>query len=310
MSASADIRRVFAVLVVATVAAGCGAGTAPLHPADVGVSGDPAVRTGRLTQDEVWSGAVIVTRELVVPRGRTLTIDPGTRVQFTAQVEPFSKIVVEGAFYAQGDFQENVFFSAEEASEEWNGVVVGADAVARLSYARFQLDARVHCQSSSVQFSFCHFSGSGQAAVIVDGAAPTIEDCVFQNNVAGVRCMQQASGEVLNNSFIGNIYGIVCDDGSQPTIARNVIANNRENGILCRGASSPEIQSNNILRNGRHAVRDGGRLIDNFIQGNNGTPPLATEVSLDPQSAQVFGVEEVVSARSSPVPEAGDRRFR
>ena len=288
---------------------GCGPGLTPARPSS-GDGGDPVVRTGTLAQDEVWSGEVVVTREVIVPRGRTLTIEPGTRIQFTSGVDPSSKLVVNGSLYAQGDFQQNVFFSAEEATEAWNGVLIGGDAVARFSYVRFQLDARAHCQSSSAQFSFCQFSGSRQAALIVDGSAPTIEDCVFQSNVVGVRFMQQATGEVLNSSFFGNVYGIVCDDGSQPTVARNVIANNRENGILCRGSSSPLVQSNNILRNGRHAVRDGGRLLENFVQGNNGTPPLTPDMSLSPNSPQIFGVEEVVSSRSSPVSEAGDRRFR
>ncbi|MDA1193309.1 MAG: right-handed parallel beta-helix repeat-containing protein [Candidatus Poribacteria bacterium] len=290
------------------------AGNIPTDAPDRRIDGDPddpVIRTGVLAQDEIWrGGTILVTRELIVPEGRTLTIEAGTRVQFTTGVEPTSKIVVNGALYAQGDFQDFVFFVAETDSSDWNGIFYANNSVGRLSYAFFQQNTRVNVRSSPVQLSFCQFLESLRgAAVTVAESSPLIEDCLFRSNVAGVQCLEQSSPEILNNTFIGNVYGIVCDNGAQPTVARNIIANNREYGVYSRGASSPEIQNNNIVRNGKHAVRDGGRLFDNFIQGNNGLPPTVVEMSLSPQSNQVFGVEEVVSARSSSVSEAGERRL-
>ena len=264
-----------------------------------GFSGEPTIVSGRLADDTVWRGAVVVDGEILVPEGVTLTIQSGTRISFAEGVEPSSKIIVEGSIYAQGDFQTLVLMAGEPRSKEWHGVLMEEGSVGRLAYTQF-IGAKVHCQ----------FSENAGAGLTIEGSNPTVEDSLFRSNVVGLHVIRQAAPDVMNNSFIGNIYGVVCDDGGQPNLDRNVIANNREEGILCRGASSPQVQNNNIVRNGRYAVKDGGRLLDNFIQGNNGAPPTAVEVSLNAQGGQVFGVEEVISTRSSPNAEAGERRFR
>jgi parallel beta-helix repeat protein len=302
-------------LVVAALAlfVGC-AGAGHLAPRAAGraygTNDEPVIKTGALTQDEVWSGVIVVSREVLVPKGQTLTLEPDTRVTFETDVEPSSKIVVEGTLYAQGDFQRPVFFAAEERSNLWHGILFETGSVGRITYGQFQLEAKLHLRTDAAQVTFCHFADNSGAAITLEGASPTIEDTVIRNSVVGIRCLRQSSPDVLNNSLIGNVIGVLCEDGSQPNIARNVIANNRQQGILSQGASSPHVNANNLVRNGGYAVQDGGRLTDNFVQGNNGLPPNLVETSLNPQNPQVFGVEEVISTRSSPVPEAGDRRLR
>lgn len=280
-------------------------------PSDPNVRAESTVtKSGTIAADEVWSGAILVRGEVFVPEGRTVTVEPNARILFATDSEPSSKIVVEGAFYAQGDFQRSVFFAADARTKAWHGVLFEPGSAGRVSYGQFQYETRLHIRSSAVGVTFSQFSDNTGAAVTVEAASPTVEDNVFRTNVVAVRCLRQASPDILNNTIIGNVYGVVAEDGSQPNIARNVIASNRQQGIVSQGASSPHVNSNNIVRNGGYAVQDGGRLSDNFIQGNNGTVPIAVDTSLSVNSAQLFGVEEVVSARSSPVPEAGDRRTR
>ncbi len=310
------MRRAVALCVLVAAALllhGCGASKGAYtdewgNPSD-GFSGEPTIVSGRLEEDTVWRGAVLVDGEVLAPEGVTLTIQAGTRISFAEGVEPSSKIIVEGSIYAQGDFQTFVLMAGEPRSKEWHGVLMEEGSVGRLAYTQL-IGAKVHTRSAASQISYCQFSENAGAGLTVEGSNPTVEDSLFRSNVVGLRVIRQAAPDVLNNSFIGNIYGVVCDDGGQPNLDRNIIANNREEGVLCRGASSPQVQNNNIVRNGRYAVKDGGRLLDNFIQGNNGAPPTAVETSLNAQGGQVFGVEEVISTRSSPNAEAGERRFR
>jgi parallel beta-helix repeat protein len=280
------------------------------HDADGPSPADPTLRTGTLSADETWRGLVVVTGEVVVPEGRSLAIAPNAHVQFSVGAEPSAKIVVEGGLYAEGDFQRPVLFTAERRTSQWHGVLLEEGSSARFTNAHFQFEAGVVARTTSARFSYCEFADNSSAALTIEAAAPTVEDSVFRANGVGIRVLRQAAPEILNSTIIGNVFGIVVEDGSQPTIARNVIANNRQHGVVSQGASSPNITSNNIVRNGGYAVLDGGRLVDNFIQGNNGGPPALVETSLSPQGRQVFGVEEVLSARPSPVPEAGDRRIR
>ena len=43
-----------------------------------------ATTSGQLTQDETWSGTVVITGDVIVPAWVTLTIEPGTLIVFTA----------------------------------------------------------------------------------------------------------------------------------------------------------------------------------------------------------------------------------
>ena len=312
----ADMPRTILVFLLAVTALlhGCGTSTrlAGYDGAswdDAGDDSEPNIRSGRLATDEVWRGTIVIDGEVLVPEGVTLTIQAGTRVSFAEGVEPSSKIIVEGSVYAQGDFQTPVYFAAEPQSAEWHGVLMEEGSVGRLAYAQL-IGGKVHTRSASTQISYSQFSENAGAALTIEGSNPTVEDSLFRRNVVGIRVIRQGAPDIMNNTLIGNVYGVVCDDGGQPNVDRNVIANNREDGILSRGASSPQVQNNNILRNGGYAVKDGGRLRDNFIQGNNGLPSNAVETGLSPQGGQLFGVEEVISARSSPNAEAGERRFR
>ena len=80
---------------------------------------------------------------------------------------------------------------------------------------------------------------------------------------------------------------------------------NYQNAITCYSTASPEIVSNNITMNIGWAVYDGGRLRDNFIQGNKQVGPNITELAVGIQGDQYYGVEEVFEPRNSPVAEAG-----
>ena len=127
----------------------------------------------------------------------------------------------------------------------------------------------------------------------------------FNRNGTGSKFQGSAAPDVEYNEFTANQYGIVCEDDSRPRIQYNILRANYENAIVCYSTASPEIVSNNITNNVGWAVYDGGRLRDNFIQGNKQVGGSITELSVGTQSEQFYGVEEAFEPRNSPVPEAG-----
>ena len=296
---------------------GCGGSVRDAFPTGAADSSDSnglTVKSGELPSSEVWRGHVSVQGEVLVPEGTTLTIERGCRVVFDAQADgdalSSSRLTILGEIYALGDADAPVSFIAEPGSRQWRGVLLEPTGAGRIAHARFAA-AKAHTRSSSVQFQFCQFENArDHAALAVEASSPLVEDCRFMGNDAAVMCDRQASPELLNNTIAGNAWGVICDNGSDPIIERNFIRNNLDAAVLCRGASSPQVRSNNIMHNGGYAVKDGGRLSDNFIQGNNGVHPNAVDTGATPQGFQVNGVEEIVSARSSRHPEAGDRLFR
>jgi hypothetical protein len=127
-------------------------------------------------------------------------------------------------------------------------------------------------------------------------------------NEIAIKCTGDASPEISRNLIRANNFGIVSEDGATPRITRNIRSDTRQDAIVSYSASSPSLISNNILRNGGWAVYDGGRLTDNFIQGNNKVGPNVIDRSTSRSSEQYYSVDEVEGPRSSQVLDAGPRR--
>ena len=189
---------------------------------------------------------------------------------------------------------------------DWAGIQIEATSPnSRLTYCRIQhATIGIIARTDAVQIERCLFS-ENNTGVISENANPTITGNEFNRNGTGSRFKGSASPEVEYNEFIANEYGIICEDDSRPRIQYNVLRANYQNAIACYSTASPEIVSNNITMNVGWAVYDGGRLRDNFIQGNKQVGPNITELGIGTQSDQFYGVEEAFEPRNSPVAEAG-----
>ena len=189
---------------------------------------------------------------------------------------------------------------------DWVGIQIEATSPnSRLTYCRVQhATAGIAARTDAVQIERCLIS-ENNTGVLCENTSPTITSNEFNRNGIGSKFQGSASPDVEYNEFTANNYGITCEDDSRPRIQYNVLRANYENAIVCYSTASPEIVSNNIMMNVGWAVYDGGRLRDNFIQGNKQVGPNITELSIGTQSDQFYGVEEAFEPRNSPVAEAG-----
>ena len=189
---------------------------------------------------------------------------------------------------------------------DWVGIQIEATSPnSRLTYCRVQhATAGIAARTDAVQIERCLIS-ENNTGVLCENTSPTITGNEFNRNGIGSKFQGSASPDVEYNEFTANNYGITCEDDSRPRIQYNVLRANYENAIVCYSTASPEIVSNNIMMNVGWAVYDGGRLRDNFIQGNKQVGPNITELSIGTQSDQFYGVEEAFEPRNSPVAEAG-----
>ena len=189
---------------------------------------------------------------------------------------------------------------------DWAGIQIEAESPnSRLTYCRIQhATIGVTCRTDAVQIERCLLS-ENKTGVLSEGTSPTITGNEFNRNGTGTRFQGSASSDVEYNEFTANNYGIICEDDARPRIQYNILRANYENAIACYSTASPEIVSNNITLNVGWAVYDGGRLRDNFIQGNKQIGPNITELGIGTQSDQFYGVEEAYEPRNSPVAEAG-----
>ena len=305
------IQNVNVILLLPLVVLWLGCQTTTLNIADVGTSASPLEKSGELVTDEVWAGKVLVSGDILVAKGVTLTIQSGAVIGFEPADPPY-QLIVQGALYAEGKPDNFITFGSlgtvDEDSKpgDWAGIFIGAASQnSRLGYCRIR-DAinGIVCQSDATQIEDCLLSNN-EAAIICDNASPIASRNQLDANGTAIRCLGNAAPEITHNEIRANEYGISCDDDSRPKIQRNEIIANYRDAILCYSSASPEIIANNIIMNGGWAVYDGGRLRDNFIRGNKEAGVDVVERGTGRDGLQFYGVDEIFDPRSSPVPDAG-----
>jgi predicted outer membrane repeat protein len=261
---------------------------------------------GPIVTDVVWAPAgndYIVTCDVQVVAGVTLTIEPGVVVKFDAD----TSLQIDGTLVAEGaTFTSN---QSSPARGDWGRIyftTTSTDAV---------LDSGGNYLSGSViQGSIIEWGGGvGNGAIDINSASPFIFDNVIRNNIAsGVYAVGRsplqtvvvrentitdnsweqliaynsrrggglyvAAGEVFSNTVNGNVIssygGGIHATGS--TLIGNTVTNN---GSRCEGAgihsTGSTLMNNTISGNttigcgrGGGVYINGGTLSDNDILGN------------------------------------------
>ena len=284
---------------------------ATLNIPDVGTSANPLEKSGELTKSEVWAGKILITGDVVVPEGMTLTIQPNSIIGF----DPASgahQLIVHGTLYAEGEPDRFITFGSLGSNDnpptagDWLGILLEETCVnSRLIYCRIRhADKGIVCLSDSVQVENCLLTNN-ELAFLCDDVSPLISQNEINKNGSAIKCINDAAPEITRNTIQANEYGIICDDNSRATIDRNELSSNYQHAIVCYALASPEIVSNNIVLNGGWAVYDGGRLRDNFIRGNNERGPDVIEHGTGRDGGQFYSVDEVLEPRATPVVDAG-----
>ena len=228
---------------------------------------------------------------------------PETETPFTPMTSEFATMGM--AENTSTDTQITLTADPPKAGD-WAGIQIEAESPnSRLTYCRIQhATVGITCRTDAVQIERCLLS-ENKTGVLSENTSPTITSNEFNRNGTGTQFRGSASPDVEYNEFTANNYGIICEDDARPRIQYNILRANYENAIACYSTASPEIVSNNITLNVGWAVYDGGRLRDNFIQGNKQIGPNITELGTGTQSDQFYGVDEAYEPRNSPVTEAG-----
>lgn len=278
----------------------------PLDSADLS---NAVKKSGEITKDEVWSGMILVESDVTVSKNGSLTIDKGAKVKFAKN----SKLIVNGTLYAEGQENKAITFTSSEPTPkpgDWGGFIFNESSLnSKMEFCVLQFHTTIICRSDSLKLNNCIIAEGSVAGIIFEIASPTIEDNIITKNGVGIICDKSASPTISHNAITSSLNdGIECRGSSFAVISYNSISNNRKNGIYCHSGASPEISFNNITFNGSWAVTGGGKLSSNFIRGNREQGMEAVDTRESLSSSQYQGVENVESARSSSIAEAGVRK--
>ncbi|MCQ8182619.1 right-handed parallel beta-helix repeat-containing protein [Methylomonas sp. SURF-1] len=231
--------------------------------------------SGSLTQNERWSGEVVLTGSVTVARPWRLDIEPGTVIKVPAN----ASLTVDSVSSIVGTAQQPIVFEALFAGSQWNGIVLSASASgSAIKHARMSgASTCISVYGPVHEISRNLISGCANGVMVYDGS-PRIE-----NNL------------IVDNSG----YGIYSNSSAAPRIRYNTIDLNGDDGVYFYFPSASLVFENNIVTRNRtglyaYAGSDFTRGYNNVW--GNGTDrtyghgsytyiatPKTTEQSIDPQ---------------------------
>ena len=139
------------------------------------------------SQSGVWTNAgspYLVTGQVTVPPGQTLTIEPGVEVEFQGHF----KLTVNGTLHAVGADGDTIRFTTDDPTTGWGGIRIDSGQISTLAYCRIE-----YGKTSSGDYPDIH--GGGLALLSSDAV---VSNCVFADN--------DATGD--DNGMGGAVYAI------------------------------------------------------------------------------------------------------
>ncbi|MDX8126742.1 RHS repeat-associated core domain-containing protein, partial [Methylomonas sp. OY6] len=229
--------------------------------------------SGSLTQNERWSGEVVLTGSVTVARPWRLDIEPGTVIKVPAN----ASLTVDSVSSIVGTAQQPIVFEALFAGSQWNGIVLSASASgSAIKHARMSgASTCISVYGPVHEISRNLISGCANGVMVYDGS-PRIE-----NNL------------IVDNSG----YGIYSNSSAAPRIRYNTIDLNGGDGVYFYYPSASLVFENNIVTRNRIGLyayygNDFARSHNN-VWGNGADrqatgsnyiyTPKASEQSIDPQ---------------------------
>jgi len=207
---------------------------------------------GTITQDTDWTAVdspFIVSNNVTVNPGVTLTVEPGVQVRFGDNFW----ITVNGKIIADGTDDRTILFTSDNPNASvgsWGTILINGTQQSSITHCIIEYGTNgitLEGGSLNLQNNLVRFDSNG---IIVNGGS-----IVASNN------------EITNNTMSGiNVAG-----GNQVTIENNIVSSNGD-GIVLTGdlAGTIDITQNNILLNGQSGIfLESGAYSDTTILQNN-----------------------------------------
>ena len=242
------------------------------------ISADKPTTSGILVQDEVWTGNIAITGDVVIPDGITLVILAGTVISFAPNHSDYDarlplpdglgegrcNLLVQGNLRIEGEKDkvvtvgDLVYDLTRQGKITWGGIVfeeVNAVSIIRHATIRYA-DVAIVCLGSSSPRIVNSTIAENDVGIMTFGfSSPRIhENKIHHNTLWAVSCYDYSFPMISNNLILGNLVGIGSQDSSFPNISSNTLKDN-EVGILLQDSSRSSLFQNHPQHNVQH-LRD------------------------------------------------------
>lgn len=186
-----------------------------------------------IVKDTVWQGVIKVNGVIEVAKDTTLTIQPGTRINFEWMDKDNdgigdSGLLIKGSLIAIAKVNRPIVFTSAGKSKPkaWNEIKFDSAQPSHFKYCYFKYAHwGAHVHFTPVIFEYCRFEKSSGGIRFRSGPIK-IRHCLIQNNDIGIRYLY-----------------------SDPTIEHSTIRHNNTGIFIREGAKHPVITKNNIYDN-------------------------------------------------------------
>jgi len=242
------------------------------------VSGEKPTTSGILVQDEIWSGNIRVTGDVVIPEGITLVILAGTAISFAPNHSDYDaklplladlgggkcNLVVQGNLRIEGERDNEVImgdlvYDLETQSKiSWGGIIFeDVNALSIVNYTRIRYaDVAIVCLGSSSPRIVNNTIAENDVGMMTFGfSSPRISgNKIHHNTLWAISCYDYSFPMISKNIITANLVGIGSQNFSFSTISYNTLSGNGV-GILLQNSSGSSILKN-YFQNNTQQLRD------------------------------------------------------
>lgn len=225
--------------------------------------------SGVINSDLTLAGEVLLTGDLLILPGRTLTLQPGTTVRVrrseSTKIDPeylssSTEILVRGRLQAAGTARAPIAFLPETPGSAgevvWAGIILDRAAGSTISHARIEgAEQGILAISAAPQLADNTIYNCRYGMVLQGPGSAAIYNNRIEAGEGGLFVLAGASGEIAGNRITGQVEeGLFVDAGSLPRLGRNEISGNGL-GLLLHNPELP------FERSGISGNREDLRLI-------------------------------------------------
>lgn len=234
--------------------------------------------SGGIFTDTTWTLAnspYIVTGDVVVFAGYTLTVEPGVVVKFN---NGYRLEIRHSFLIAEGDSLNKIIFTSNDPAPyagSWFGLEANASEKISLNHCKFEYANTGFTgeATDSIRIRNCIFSNNIIGTDARCNSFFDVDSCEFSNNSTGQISNVALAGYIRNSQYKYNTTGLYSDNGG--SIRNCLFTNNSGIALLKHMACNDTISDNTIEYNGTGIAHDfsgcGGEIwiINNEIRHNN-----------------------------------------
>jgi parallel beta-helix repeat protein len=212
---------------------------------------------GNITQNTVWTlvdSPFVVSQNVTVNQGATLTIEPGVEVKFGGD---FS-LIAKGRLIANGTQNSMITFTSNKyqpSPGDWGTIELSGTQHSLLAYCAVQYATNgITTENGNVEVKNSVVSSSYQYGISVTNSTDLIQaDEIANNSASGVYVSGNNQVTIQNNTIRSNadgilLYGTNSTGVSGVNISKNIVLSNTQSGIhLNAGAYTNLIVLYNIV---------------------------------------------------------------